>query len=194
MATWGWWSLFFGAFLDGLIGTNLFVPGEPFLLAAGYQLYAGKVLGVALVVSGAWLGDQSSYWLGRYYGLPLQRKLLKWQPRFHRPIARCRLFLRQNDVKVLLFARLLGPIAWVVPFVVGTQQMAWHRFTLYGSIGLFLGVGQFVLWGYLLAYGIEITAPLSLITWVKQPPIGFFALAMLLLIATTWGYRYYRQK
>lgn len=34
-------GLFFGALGDALIGPNLFVPGEPFFIAAGYQAYSG---------------------------------------------------------------------------------------------------------------------------------------------------------
>ncbi len=45
-------SLFFGAFLDATIGPNLFVPGEPFLLAAGYQLHQGVIWGVVAVLLG----------------------------------------------------------------------------------------------------------------------------------------------
>ena len=45
-------SLFFGALMDALIGPNLFVPGEPFLLAAGYQLHQGIVTGVLAVLLG----------------------------------------------------------------------------------------------------------------------------------------------
>ena len=41
-------SLFFGSLLDATIGPNLFVPGEPFLLAAGYQLHQGVIWGVVL--------------------------------------------------------------------------------------------------------------------------------------------------
>ena len=46
-------SLFFGALLDSTIGPNLFVPGEPFLLAAGYQLHEGVIWGCLLYTSDA---------------------------------------------------------------------------------------------------------------------------------------------
>lgn len=50
-------SLFIGALLDALIGPNLFVPGEPFLIAAGYQLHQGVVTGVFAVLLGGFIGD-----------------------------------------------------------------------------------------------------------------------------------------
>ena len=61
-------SLFIGALLDALIGPNLFVPGEPFLIAAGYQLHQGIITGVFAVLLGGFLGDQASYFIGRKVG------------------------------------------------------------------------------------------------------------------------------
>ncbi|MDC5707276.1 LssY C-terminal domain-containing protein [Vibrio europaeus] len=148
-------SLFVGALLDALIGPNLFVPGEPFLLAAGYQLQQGIITGVIAVLLGGFIGDQVSYLIGQRLGNPAQRKLIRWQPKTRRLIARCRHLMAKKGNYVLAFARLLGPIAWVVPFIAGSQKISWARFSLYSSIGLFLGVGQFVAWGYLLGYGID---------------------------------------
>ncbi|MDC5840410.1 LssY C-terminal domain-containing protein [Vibrio europaeus] len=148
-------SLFVGALLDALIGPNLFVPGEPFLLAAGYQLQQGIITGVIAVLLGGFIGDQVSYLIGQRLGNPAQKKLIRWQPKTRRPIARCRHLMAKKGNYVLAFARLLGPIAWVVPFIAGSQKISWARFSLYSSIGLFLGVGQFVAWGYLLGYGID---------------------------------------
>lgn len=148
-------SLFVGAFLDALIGPNLFVPGEPFLIAAGYQLQQGIWAGVFVVLLGGFLGDQVSYWIGRYVGVSAQKKLIKWQPKTRRPVARCRHLMHKKGNYVLAFARLLGPIAWVVPFIAGTNKVTWGRFTVFGSLGLLLGVGQFVMWGFLLGYGVE---------------------------------------
>ncbi|MDC5853090.1 LssY C-terminal domain-containing protein [Vibrio europaeus] len=148
-------SLFVGALLDALIGPNLFVPGEPFLLAAGYQLQQGIITGVIAVLLGGFIGDQVSYLIGQRLGNPAQKKLIRWQPKTRRPIARCRHLMAKKGNYVLAFARLLGPIAWVVPFIAGSQKISWARFSLYSTIGLFLGVGQFVAWGYLLGYGID---------------------------------------
>ncbi|MEF1187619.1 DedA family protein, partial [Vibrio sinaloensis] len=105
-------SLFFGALMDALIGPNLFVPGEPFLLAAGYQLHQGVISGVFAVLLGGLIGDQASYFIGRRLGKPAQRKLLNWQPKTRRPIARCRHLMATKGNAILVFARLLGPVAW----------------------------------------------------------------------------------
>ncbi|WP_434528525.1 LssY C-terminal domain-containing protein [Vibrio sp. K4] len=154
-------SLFFGAFLDATIGPNLFVPGEPFLLAAGYQLHQGIIWGVIAVLVGGWLGDQLSYFIGKHSGSKAQRKLIRWQAKTKRPIARCRLLMKKRGNTILIFARLLGPVAWVVPFMAGSANVSWKRFTVCSSIGLILGVGQFVVAGYLLAAGLQTWLPLD---------------------------------
>ncbi|KIP71652.1 hypothetical protein SN10_14030 [Vibrio harveyi] len=154
-------SLFFGAFLDATIGPNLFVPGEPFLLAAGYQLHQGIIWGVIAVLIGGWFGDQLSYFIGKHSGSKTQRKLIRWQAKTKRPIARCRLLMKKRGNAILIFARLLGPVAWVVPFMAGSVNVSWKRFTVCSSIGLILGVGQFVVAGYLLAAGLQTWLPLD---------------------------------
>ncbi|WP_431769404.1 DedA family protein [Vibrio sinus] len=158
-------GLFVGAFLDALIGPNLFVPGEPFLLAAGYQLHQGSWYGVLAVFLGSFIGDQASFILGRSIGTKAQKKIVRWQPKARRPIARCRILLHKRGNYVMTFARLLGPVAWVVPFVAGSNHIRWTRFTMYSSIGLVLGVGQFILWGYLLGVGVS---QLSLLNNLEQ--------------------------
>ncbi|GAL31863.1 Mll0121 protein [Vibrio maritimus] len=120
-------GLFVGALLDALIGPNLVVPGEPFMIAAGYQLYSGTYMAVAAVLLGGLIGDQLSFLIGRHYGFNAQKSLLRWQPKIRRPLARCRLLINRNAFWVIAFARLLGPIAWVVPFMAGANHIRWKN-------------------------------------------------------------------
>ncbi|GAM59292.1 mll0121 protein [Vibrio ishigakensis] len=149
-------GLFFGSLLDSLIGPNLFVPGEPFLLAAGYQLYQGAIWGVAAVLLGGWIGDQSSYWIGRRSGKRLLSIVTNKRPKTRRSFARARLLMQKHGIKVMLFSRLLGPVSWFVPCLSGTAKVSWLRFTACSTVGLLLGVGQFVVMGYLLASGVSL--------------------------------------
>ncbi|MGF1901647.1 LssY C-terminal domain-containing protein [Aliivibrio sifiae] len=191
-------TLFIGALLDALIGPNLFVPGEPFLIAAGFQLHQGIWGGVAAVVMGGLLGDQLSYFIGRRFGRNAQRRLIKWQPKTRRPIARCRLLLQRKGNAVLMFARLLGPVAWIVPFIAGVNQISWRRFSVFATIGLFFGVGQFVLWGYLLSYGLEAFPWFNdvkvFVIEHKQFIITFFTVIVILATAYKYQWKNSRQK
>ncbi len=156
-------SLFFGALLDATIGPNMFIPGEPFLIAAGYQLHQGIIWGVVAALSGSWLGDQFSYALGRLYGPQASRKLTRRWSRLRRPVARCRLLMQTRGTTLLVFARLLGPVAWFVAFMAGSSRIGWQRFAVFSFIGLLVGGGQFVMAGYLLAAGAESWLPVGAI-------------------------------
>lgn len=171
--------LFLGSFADSLIGPNLFVPGEPFLLAAGYQLHSGAWLAVVAVLLGGLLGDQLSYAIGGKIGRKAEKRLLKWQPKLRRIMARARVLIRQYPIRILLFARLFGPVAWVVPFIAGRHGIRWSLFTRYSSIGLLLGVGQFVVWGYLIAMGLDKIPFLSF----AQQFLHEYKLSLLLLLS-----------
>ncbi|OCH58434.1 LssY C-terminal domain-containing protein [Vibrio splendidus] len=148
-------GLFLGALGDALIGPNLFVPGEPFFIAAGFQLYSGAWMALVLVMLGGLLGDQLSYFIGYKYGAKAQRRLIKFRPKTKRLIARCRYLVARKGTYIILFARLLGPIAWVVPFIAGSHRVPWRNFSVLAFIGLALGGGQFIAWGMLLAHGVE---------------------------------------
>lgn len=146
-------SLFLGAFFDSLIGIGVFVPGEPVYMAAGYQLYQGQSVALMLALMGGWLGDQASFFIGVKYGRRGERFMLKWRPQLRRKVARCRYLLKHKGTIVMVSARLLGPVAWFMPFIAGTMAVKWSRFTLLSGIGLIVGAGQFVFWGYLLRAG-----------------------------------------
>ncbi|WP_198596863.1 VTT domain-containing protein, partial [Vibrio sp. 10N.261.52.A1] len=148
-------GLFLGALGDALIGPNLFVPGEPFFIAAGFQLYSGAWMALVFVMLGGFVGDQLSYFIGLKWGRTAQKKLIQFRPKTRRVIARCRYLIVKKGTFIIVAARLLGPIAWVVPVIAGSHRVKWHSFTLLSSIGLLLGGGQFIAWGMLLAHGVE---------------------------------------
>ena len=183
-------ALFTGALLDALIGPNLFVPGEPFLIAAGFQLHQGIWTGVIAVLFGGLLGDQLSYWIGRRFGRRAQSWLMQWQPKTRRPIARCRLLLQRKGNAVLVFARLLGPVAWIVPFIAGVNRIKWDRFSLFSTVGLLLGVSQIVLWGYLLAYGIETFPWMESLKIFIDEHLQSLLVASLVTVFIVIGYKY----
>ncbi|WP_213865033.1 LssY C-terminal domain-containing protein [Vibrio crassostreae] len=182
-------GLFLGALGDALIGPNLFVPGEPFFIAAGFQLYSGAWMALVLVMLGGLLGDQLSYFIGYKYGAKAQRRLIKFRPKTKRLIARCRYLVAHKGTYIILFARLLGPIAWVVPFIAGSHRVPWRNFSALAVIGLALGGGQFVAWGMLLAHGVENFPWLnSLKIFISEHHsliVGVFAV----LVFTIIGYR-----
>ncbi|WP_210472893.1 LssY C-terminal domain-containing protein [Vibrio crassostreae] len=182
-------GLFLGALGDALIGPNLFVPGEPFFIAAGFQLYSGAWMALVLVMLGGLLGDQLSYFIGYKYGAKAQRRLIKFRPKTKRLIARCRYLVAHKGTYIILFARLLGPIAWVVPFIAGSHRVPWRNFSVLAVIGLALGGGQFVAWGMLLAHGVENFPWLNSLKIFISEHHSLIAGVFAVLVFTIIGYR-----
>ncbi|MGB1321449.1 MAG: LssY C-terminal domain-containing protein [Vibrio gallaecicus] len=183
-------SLFLGALADALIGPNLFVPGEPFFIAAGYQLYQGAWSAVLFVMIGGLVGDQLSYFIGLHCGQRVQRKIILVQPKTKRLIARCRYLMAKRGSYIIMFARLLGPIAWIVPFIAGSHKVKWRSFSVFSIVGLILGGGQFIIWGLILAHGVEHFPLLNEAKiFVVEHQITLLALVLVTLMGII-GYRY----
>lgn len=158
------------AFGDTLIGVGFFVFGEVAFLTAG-ALWAqqGLLWPALLVVVAAWLGDVVSYALGRRFGPRLSLRLLHRLNR-RRHWRRAALALQHRGGGFVILSRLLGPTAWVTPFVAGTLGLAPRVFLPAAGVGVLLGVGQFVIYG---ALGLEV---LSWVGPLLQPHLWAIAL------------------
>lgn len=143
------------AFADTLIGVGVFVFGELAFLTAGAMLASsGSWAGVVVVLIGAWAGDLVSFWLGRRYGARLSRYFLG-RARRRRAWRRANALLDRYGVGFVVVSRLLGPVAWVTPFLAGSLGMSPGRFSPASALGVLLGGGQFVLLGALGLTGLD---------------------------------------
>ena len=149
--------LFLGSYFEILIGTGFFVYGEIFFFGGAILAGAG-VLNIWLVylvcVLGGILGDSSSFLIGWRWGHPFVKRHFKRSNRYLTPhtYAKTRKLLRKHGPKAVFIARLLGPFAWVTPFFVGTMRMPYRTFLLYNIPGVIIGIGEFMLIGYLFGY------------------------------------------
>lgn len=144
---WGLAALAVIAFCDTLIGVGFFVFGEVAFLAAGAAFAAnGTVLPGMVVIVAAWAGDLTSYMIGRRFGARICLPVLR---RRKRRLAwfRAKQALNSYGVLFVIVSRLLGPVAWVTPFLAGTLSMSPSTFALSAAIGVALGVGQFLFLG-----------------------------------------------
>ena len=147
--------LFFGSMFETIIGFSFFVYGEIFFLS-GSILAGMDILNIWLVMlvlySGGILGDNISYLLGRKYGLAFYSKLKN--VRFlSKIINRSNLkrgvkFFKKYGAVSVFFGRLLGPVSWITPFVVGTYKLEYRKFLPYEIMGALIGIGQFIIVGY----------------------------------------------
>lgn len=120
---------------------GLLVPGSSLVVLAGFLTVQGKGAFIPLIAActlGAIMGDIISYWLGARIGPQLMRKK---SFRKRRPLLkRAEAFFSQHGGKSLFFARFLGPLRGIVPFVAGGARMRPAPFLSYTLISS-------ILWG-----------------------------------------------
>ena len=152
--------LFFGSYFETLIGVGFFIYGEIFFIPGALLAGAGVLniwlVAFALIVGGI-LGDSSSFALGRRYGTSIFKEDNKIFN--HTNYQKGLDFFAKYGTKAVFFARLLGPVSWITPFLAGTYKVPYPRFLGYNVAGVTVGIGQFLIIGYF--FGSNFNAILS---------------------------------
>lgn len=147
------------AFGDALIGTSFFVIGEVAFLAAGAAFSAsGLVLPAITVLLFAWAGDLTSFYLGRRFGPRASLRFLTKQKR-RSAWRKVKAALDQRGPWFVVLSRLLGPVAWVTPFLSGVAGLPAGTFAAASALGVVLGVGQFLIVGAVGQQLLQLTLP-----------------------------------
>lgn len=176
--------LFFGSYFETLIGPGFIIHGEIFFLAGSIAAGLGY-LNVWLVflfcVLGGIAGDHSSYWIGRKYGQKISARFFKKENKYLslKNFQKAKKFFKGHGEKSLFYARLLGPISWITPFLAGIFHTKYFRFTKYNALGVCIGVGQFVAMGYLIGF-----AYLKIFSFIEK---YFLLILSLIIIAVLIG-------
>jgi membrane-associated protein len=174
--------LFLGAFFETLFPFSLAILGEVFFLSGALLAGMGTlniwiVLGVLLL--GGVMGDHTSYWMGRCLGERLFEKLNHWpilRNLFHHERYRKgQVFFQRRGAMAVLIARFSGPLSWVMPTLAGSFRLDYGTFSRFNALGVFLGIGQFILIGYFLGRHLP-----EILVWFER--FGFWVGAMFLLL------------
>ena len=136
----------------GLVVTP-FLPGDSLLFAAGVLSSAAKLNVFTLwvvVFSAALVGDNTNYFIGRYFG----RRIIDsgkisaiMKPEY---IERTQEFFRKHGGKTISLARFFPIIRTYAPFMAGVGAMKWTRFVAFSALGsaawitLSVGAGYFL--------------------------------------------------
>lgn len=140
--------LFLGSFGDALIGINFFIHGEIFFLSGAHLAQAGYLnlsLTYAVLVCGALLGDNISYFLGSKLQISYHPTAKIFTPKRRQQVQK--LFNKHGN-KAIFFSKLLGPVAWITPFFAGSLNYKYRLFWGYNLLGTLVGIGQFIILGY----------------------------------------------
>ncbi|WP_299934716.1 LssY C-terminal domain-containing protein [uncultured Pelagimonas sp.] len=171
------------AFCDTLIGVGFFVFGEFAFLASGAAFSAtGTVWPAVVVLAFAWAGDLASYQIGARYGARLS---LRYLNRLKRRTAwrKAKLALETKGAAFVVVSRLLGPVAWITPFLAGAMKMPRRSFAPAAALGVFLGVGQFLVYGAVGQRALDHALPFI------SNHIGAIALVLSVLLASIFVWR-----
>ena len=127
-----------------------FLPGDSLLFVAGalcgMQTMELQFL-APLLMSAAFLGDNTNYWIGRLVGKRLvhhaSSRLFK---REH--LDKTHAFYKSHCGKTILLARFLPIIRTFAPFVAGIGLMRYRLFVSFSALGSFFWISCFVSLGY----------------------------------------------
>jgi membrane protein DedA with SNARE-associated domain len=120
-----------------------FFPSETAAIAAGVLAGAGELslsLVIAAAAAGAFIGDNSSYAVGRTAGRPVQRgKRLRWAERT----------LERRGGYLIVAARFIPGGRTATTLTAGVTHMAWSRFLRYTALAAVLWASFAAGLGYL---------------------------------------------
>lgn len=176
LAFYAYFILFAGSYLEVLVPFAFFVPGEFFFYSGGMLSATGflSIWGtIAVCVAGGYLGDISSFYIGKRYAARMERALYDW-PIFHSVFDSGKEFMSEHGDRAVFLARFVGPAAWVTPFFAGSSGMTFKRFlmldfippictvALHIGIGYGIGIGISFLQGFGGNGGFLMLAPIAL--------------------------------
>jgi membrane-associated protein len=149
--TWTYLILFVIIFCETGLVVTPFLPGDSLLFAAGtIAAMEGQPLSVAflilLLISAAFAGDNTNYFLGRFLGHKVYEKNYRLIRRDY--LDKTHLFYEKHGGKTLIIARFMPILRTFAPFVAGVGTMRYLRFFSFSIAGNVLWVVLFSLGGY----------------------------------------------
>lgn len=138
-------------FLETFAFTGLFIPGFIVLIAAGYFAAEGLIPAwqvVACACCAGWIGNETSYWIGRLWG----SLLLK---RFGGIVPRIRAALLKESRSLLLYYHYSNFLRATVPMLCGSMRLSRRRWYLFNTIGQLVWLGLLYGIGYFTYHTVE---------------------------------------
>jgi len=176
-----YWIAFFAAFLETALLVGLMIPGSTILLLLGAYAAGGNADFMGLwwfAITGAILGDNLNYFLGRHYGHRwVERGFWFVKPHHLQPARR---FFDAHGGKSVFLGRFIPSVKELIPFVAGTVGMRQRTFMLLNILG---AMGWGLEWlgaGYLFAQSLNIAQ-----LWL--PRVGLLLLLLFVVYLLFWG-------
>jgi undecaprenyl-diphosphatase len=174
-----WTYLLVGGFAFAETGAfvGLVVPGETVMLLGGAVAGQGAIdiyLLIAIAWFSAWLGDTTSFFLGRRLG---REFVLNHGPRVgisHERFEKVEDYFSRHGGKTIFIGRFISLVRAFAPFIAGSSGMRYRAFVPYSILGTGLWASAHILVGYFFSRSIE--------TAGKYAAKGAFLLATLIVV------------
>jgi len=147
---WVYLILFLIIFCETGLVVTPFLPGDSLLFVTGALAATGALAPesvILLLVSASFLGDNTNYWIGRFFGPKIfnseQSRLLN-----PRHLEQTHQFYQRHGGKTVILARFFPIIRTFAPFVAGIGKMDYRHFVPFSLVGGIAWVGSLVLAGY----------------------------------------------
>jgi membrane protein DedA with SNARE-associated domain/membrane-associated phospholipid phosphatase len=186
-----WTYLLVGAFAFAETGAfvGLVVPGETVMLLGGAVAGQGAIdiyLLIAIAWFAAWLGDTTSFFIGRRLG---REFVIAHGPKFgisHERFERVEDYFSRHGGKTIFIGRFISLVRAFAPFIAGSSGMRYRNFVPYSILGTGLWASAHILVGYFFSRSIDTAA--------KYAGKGAFLLATLIVIVvgTVALFRHFR--
>jgi undecaprenyl-diphosphatase len=187
-----WTYLLVGTFAFAETGAfvGLIVPGETVMLLGGAVAGQGAIdiyLLIAIAWFSAWLGDTTSFFLGRRLG---REFVLNHGPKVgisHERFEKVEDYFSRHGGKTIFIGRFISLVRAFAPFIAGSSGMQYRAFVPYSILGTGLWASAHILVGYFFSRSIE--------TAGKYAAKGAFLLATLIVVVVGVVVitRYFRQ-
>lgn len=149
--TWTYLILFTIIFMETGFVVTPFLPGDSLLFAAGtIAAMTGNPLSVwiiiPLLVSAAFLGDNTNYFIGKFLGHKVYEKNYRLIKREY--LDQTHKFYDKHGRITIILARFMPIIRTFAPFVAGVGTMHYIRFVSFSFLGNILWVTLFTMAGF----------------------------------------------
>jgi membrane protein DedA with SNARE-associated domain len=156
LTAYGYWAVLVFVAIES---TGIPFPGETMLLAAAIYAGATHHLAIPLVIaaaaSGAILGDNTGFLVGREGGYRLVRRYGRYIRLDERKLKLGQYLFIRHGGKVVFFGRFVAVLRAWAAFLAGTNRMRWGRFLVFNAAGGILWATLYGLGGYFLGINVH---------------------------------------
>ncbi len=175
---WGYGLILLVSFFESLAFIGIIIPGTVFVVFLGLlssQGFLNIELLVGCAISGAILGDGTSYYLGKHAEKFFKKNSRLFELKYFK---NGKMFFNKYGGRSIFLGRFIGPIRPIVPFVAGVFKMDRKRFLWWNITSAFLWAISFLLVGFFFGQVLD-----KIMIWTKRSLliIGLFFILFLLM-------------